>query len=516
MTKSERPSTPRGKKGGVRKRARQAQKGAGRAADASTGHLVVCGLPGRVRDAWAQAANAVDDAAEAAEDCVYVHQLRRLTGGQVFDAWGRAVDPATPASEHLDDAADTPAGESPAEAPAGRRINFCSTTAGVFLEPLLDHFAELKAVVFYQPPWDGLLEACQRHGIHSGTEAAAWLEHWLTYHECVLAAREAAPDRILLVSASRSTAELRTLYAELHERGLALPKRDRAQDWPEQAGQAGDRRYASVLGRVMQDAGAEYWDLYESLESCALLLGREPEFRANEALLEEQDLAGVLALWCDAVQKPALTALAEERLTLYRQVQTQAAAAGAARDALEQQLQEARQEGELLQMQVHQVQEELERTFIAQRAAEDSVKRLEQENADLQGEVKAARAGIQEGAQKLQQQRDAAASATAQAKSLQAQLQQAQQDVAQARKQLAEAQKQAQGQSKAADEARAGLEQKLRDAQQETELLLLQLHQVQEELEHYYLENKDMQAVLGRSQDVAERARRLISSRLAQ
>jgi hypothetical protein len=45
----------------------------------------------------------------------------------------------------------------------------------------------------------------------------------------------------------------------------------------------------------------------------------------------------------------------------------------------------------------------------------------------------------------------------------------------------------------------------------ENELLLLQLHQVQEELEKYFQENRQMQQVMGQSSSSLDRARRLIS-----
>ena len=42
-------------------------------------------------------------------------------------------------------------------------------------------------------------------------------------------------------------------------------------------------------------------------------------------------------------------------------------------------------------------------------------------------------------------------------------------------------------------------------------LTLLQLHQVQEELEQHFLENRQLQQVMGQSRSSLDRARRLIS-----
>jgi len=53
------------------------------------------------------------------------------------------------------------------------------------------------------------------------------------------------------------------------------------------------------------------------------------------------------------------------------------------------------------------------------------------------------------------------------------------------------------------------LELKLKSAEEEAELLLMQLHQVQEELESYYLSNKDLKQILIQSTQTITRARQL-------
>lgn len=64
-------------------------------------------------------------------------------------------------------------------------------------------------------------------------------------------------------------------------------------------------------------------------------------------------------------------------------------------------------------------------------------------------------------------------------------------EVASLRAQLATPQE-----NKAQAEALASAQNRLKDAEQENELLLLQLHQVQEELEHYFLQHQDIQKQL--------------------
>jgi hypothetical protein len=59
------------------------------------------------------------------------------------------------------------------------------------------------------------------------------------------------------------------------------------------------------------------------------------------------------------------------------------------------------------------------------------------------------------------------------------------------------------------------LEQQLREAREEAELTLEQLHLVQEELEHYFLAHQEAEAKLQRYQQEQQRAEALIEALLA-
>jgi outer membrane protein TolC len=58
------------------------------------------------------------------------------------------------------------------------------------------------------------------------------------------------------------------------------------------------------------------------------------------------------------------------------------------------------------------------------------------------------------------------------------------------------------------------LEQQLRDAREEAELTLEQLHLVQEELEHYFLAHQEAESKLQRYQQEQQRAEALIEALL--
>jgi hypothetical protein len=59
------------------------------------------------------------------------------------------------------------------------------------------------------------------------------------------------------------------------------------------------------------------------------------------------------------------------------------------------------------------------------------------------------------------------------------------------------------------------LEQQLKEAREEAELTLEQLHLVQEELEHYFLAHQEAEAKLQRYQQEQQRAEALIEALLA-
>jgi hypothetical protein len=120
---------------------------------------------------------------------------------------------------------------------------------------------------------------------------------------------------------------------------------------------------------------------------------------------------------------------------------------------------ELKQENELLLLQLHQVQEELEQHFLAKQKLEDQIATTLHEHNAL----------ASQNAQRASQERDKYIS----------ERQQAQEEL--------------QRQQLAVENSRVTAEQLNRAQQelkQENELLLLQLHQVQEELEHYFLQHQ--------------------------
>ncbi|WP_201217698.1 hypothetical protein [Halochromatium roseum] len=174
---------------------------------------------------------------------------------------------------------------------------------------------------------------------------------------------------------------------------------------------------------------------------------------------------------------------------------------------LKPQLIEAREENELLLQQLHQVQEELEAHFLKNRDLEQERTKLSQERSQLANQVKEREAQ----AAKLKAERDRNAAGLkeslakiAQLENLRPQLEQVQKKLEQAflkgqeseakllqaSKTLAERDQQLKDAETKETELNA-LKPQLIDVQEENELLLQQLHQVQEELESIFLKSRD-------------------------
>jgi hypothetical protein len=150
-----------------------------------------------------------------------------------------------------------------------------------------------RVLVLYQSPWEAFLEAASKHRFATGDEALAWLREWRRVHERILEDREIDPQRVLLVNSARLAPDCAELRAAL---GI-------------EAARAGDcgmdplvGEYASLLSYRMEAIGPEFWEVYEALESVALLLGgREAEFRGARPPAREEQLRRSLSLWSDAV-----------------------------------------------------------------------------------------------------------------------------------------------------------------------------------------------------------------------
>lgn len=150
---------------------------------------------------------------------------------------------------------------------------------------------------------------------------------------------------------------------------------------------------------------------------------------------------------------------------------------------------DATQENKLLLLQLHQVQEELEAVFLK---SQDQQKQLDETRHARDTEAALARERLAA----LETAHVAQNKLTNQLASFEQQAQAATQSIAslQAEKSALLAARNAEARAKAEMQTQfSQLQARHQDATQENELLLLQLHQVQEELEHYFLQHQQTQ-----------------------
>ncbi len=214
----------------------------------------------------------------------------------------------------------------------------------------------------------------------------------------------------------------------------------------------------------------------------------------QEALQHNAQLAAELDQ--TQAQRDAQAALARDRLAALDAEAHAKAEIQAQFSQLQARHQDATQESELLLLQLHQVQEELERIFLT---SQDQQKQLEQAShshagMQVQRDIEAALARDRLAA--LESAHAAQNELTNRLASLEQQAQAAMQSIVslQSENSALLAARDAEAHARAETQTRfSQLQARHQDATQEGELLLLQLHQVQEELEHYFLQHQQAQ-----------------------
>ena len=406
----------------------------------------------------------------------------------------------------------------------------------------------------YQPPWQ-LAETAQPE----------W-SAWVAQHQPSLRLQRVAGPRLYVVNAARTPA---VALAEALNVSAQCPHPQEAPAYL-----AALAALCAGVGETLP-AVRHAWALYETLEATAWLpSGMAPEFRASLSV-DEPALANLLQVVSAGVQAPAraqahqatqaaLEDTQEREQALQQTANQQEAALQALREehralneahhalterhhalteshislkathhAACEEHKESAEENELLLAQLHHVQEELEKYYLEGQQQQQQFDELRQQLTAQQQRATQAEAG-------LEKARKEAAAETAQlTKALTAQQQAAQnaQQAQQAAEKAAEkaaanhqqalnaAKQQLETRTRESDKALAGLREQLAtlntslsnakaehtELQEENDLLLAQLHHVQEELERYYLANREYQTTLTNAQPTFLRARQQIS-----
>lgn len=328
-----------------------------------------------------------------------------------------------------------------------------------------------RLIWLYRGPWSLLaVSANQPNG-----RCLEIPQQWLKWQRNILALRKSSSNTLLLVNRDTTTAH--DLITSL---GLK-PNLSSRQDHPRH------QELSVVFGKLIEWITPYYWDVFEALEAAAWIPEGIPFFRHLLSPPPTDILDQVTALMAAG----------------YRQPETQA------------EVSNLKQENDILTQQLHQVEEKLKNLSIENRK---SVAALKKTNEDLLTQIQ------KEQCEKIKQENDL----------LIQQLYQVQDELEKSmiknneriaalikenedltmqtqQTQLASNQQKTQF-LKQIQQEKEQFTKKNDELKQENELLIQQLHQVQDELERYHLANKQMQTTLAQSKQTMGKTRIIISN----
>lgn len=342
--------------------------------------------------------------------------------------------------------------------------------------------AARQRVWFYRAPWAWLADG------PTGDITAA-LQQWQAEQRAVLQLRRILRQRLILVNIDRVPAQ--TLFERL---GLAY------NDEPQHL--FADPLAATLAG-VFEQMAPECWTLYEALEAASWLPNGEPEFRANRALPTHAGLVELLELVHAGRQLPNAQLQLHERdraISVLRREAEQVRSA-----------QHSRQDDrKFVNAQLQRAQQAL-----TEQQAEGQL--LKDQLAELKLQLTSTLADKQQGPQASEFSQTGSNALLEENQLLLAQLQQLQEELEKRHFESQASNEKFAKLNNELDQLRAAQQQaglETANAQalsEENELLLSQLHLVQEELENYYLANREMLAAMDQSNHTLHRARKVIS-----
>lgn len=341
-----------------------------------------------------------------------------------------------------------------------------------------------QRVWLYRAPWAWLADG-------STADPAAALQQWQAEQRAVLQLRRTLRQRIMLVNIDRVPVQA------LCER-LGMTYRDQPIHFP-------DDPLAAVLGSMFEQMAPECWTLYEALEAGAWLPSGEPEFRSNRPPATSSGLFELLELVQAGRQQPfTLLQLHERESTinsLRREVEqtrttqqsrhSEADKAAAQLQQTQQKLMERETESQLLREQHASLKQQLAEALAEQQQSLQSFKTADAGNRADESQLLLAQ--LQQVQEELEKRHLESKAFNEKYSKLRKELDQALATQQQSGKELAGATANAQALS------------------EENEMLLSQLHLVQEELENYYLANREMLAAMDQSNNTLHRARKVMS-----
>lgn len=381
---------------------------------------------------------------------------------------------------------------------------------------LLDFWQQQSAHTVFMLVYDdiqNIYQQCLQEGEDASPESInAKVQSWVAYNEALLQFHLRNPERSFLVHAKQVAQSAQSYVQQINQRVAAplqlaaghstaaeqptdaveqpnsqLASMGEPQNLPSATTQPGTEGLTNWLIEQLVNTQSDALQLYEALQAAANLPLAQPVVSAPAA-----DAAALQQAWASfaAAQlqyRSNCQQVQNLQHQLQAQAQTMAEAAQQKQGALQAQLKAAEEENALLLEQLHKVQEELEKLYLQGKENKKNLENLNAQTKKLQEQLSVE----QQAAKKY---KDQLAAEQAKIKALQEQL------------------------------AKAPSNQKtdasVTELKEENDLLLKQLHIVQEELERYFLESQKYKKHSSKKTDVkeyygaAERVKQQLSYRL--
>jgi len=381
----------------------------------------------------------------------------------------------------------------------GRKILSSDERDLWLLDQWAEHYPQARFLLFYTDPETALIAA-----LKAGADPADFLDGWRAAVHRLVRFQRRHRQRSLLLDAESARLDPQAMVEAAQRIGLML----RLDEQLSQADE--DPVFERLVARRWLDRESDLALLQAELEAHAYPLGERPAvadpdvdqllelYRREQAfhrrLTAERDEQARLVQE-NANAAKAQSKLAAERGAELERLQARLSALEAQHTALETSHKtleathkDTVEENELLLLQLHQVQEELESQFLQ---GKQQLETLSAEKAALAKDKEALTRDKATLTAARDEQSKLAAERSAELERLQARLSalEAQHTALEtSRKQLEASRKQLETSHKA-------LEATHKDTVEENELLLLQLHQVQEELEQYFLKYQELKGL---------------------
>ncbi|MDH3378893.1 MAG: hypothetical protein OEQ39_18360 [Gammaproteobacteria bacterium] len=256
------------------------------------------------------------------------------------------------------------------------------------LEGYFDDDSGHRTLMTYQTPWGFLERQIRRVASTPATPeqlesfAKSTLGFWYTYHASLLGLYREHEGRCLLINGDRPVGA--EAVAALVEERFGLRLRVQQNPPVEKARDAPSHREAAWC-QIVEVFTPECVDLYGELESCAELMGHQPEFDSGEFASRDAYMRSML--WLMVIQgriddilsrygvdsgdrESGLETVLQAHRVQLRHMEDKLATENSEIDSL-------KKENELYLLQLHQIQEELEHYFELNRQKEEQLAELQ-------------------------------------------------------------------------------------------------------------------------------------------